>query len=61
MLATLSAGSGDGLTFPIIFHEYIHSNINTNFGKSELPTWFNEKQERDYATDFMLIFSRLHW
>ena len=60
MLATLSAGSGDGLTFPIIFHEYVHFNINTNFGKSELSPWFNEKQERDYAADSMLIFLRLN-
>ena len=47
---TLSAQREDSLTFGVIFHEYVHSIINTNFGKSEVPPWFNEGLAEYYET-----------
>ncbi|HVF48127.1 MAG TPA: tetratricopeptide repeat protein [Pyrinomonadaceae bacterium] len=45
---TLSAG--DKETFRTIFHEYIHSIIETNFGRSDVPQWFNEGLAEYYTT-----------
>ena len=39
---TLSTEGEDEQTFSTIFHEYVHSIVNINFGKSEVPAWFNE-------------------
>ncbi len=39
---TLSTEGDEADTYGTIFHEYVHSIINTNFGKSEVPPWFNE-------------------
>jgi tetratricopeptide (TPR) repeat protein len=36
--------------FNIIFHEYVHFLLNTNFGKGEIPPWFNEGLAEYYAT-----------
>ena len=32
------------------FHEYVHFIINTNFGKSDVPPWFNEGLAEYYQT-----------
>jgi hypothetical protein len=37
-------------TFETIFHEYVHFIINTNFGRSEIPPWFNEGLAEYYST-----------
>ncbi len=47
---TLSAGGDDKDTFGTIFHEYVHFIIETNFGKSEVPQWFNEGLAEYYQT-----------
>lgn len=39
---TLSTGGDDADTFGTIFHEYVHFIVNTNFGKTDIPAWFNE-------------------
>jgi Tfp pilus assembly protein PilF len=39
---TLSVEGEDADTYGTIFHEYVHFIIETNFGKSEVPPWFNE-------------------
>jgi tetratricopeptide (TPR) repeat protein len=39
---TLSTEGEDADTFRTIFHEYVHFIVNSNFGKSEVPPWFNE-------------------
>lgn len=39
---TLSTGGEDADTFGTIFHEYVHFIVNTNFGKTDIPAWFNE-------------------
>lgn len=39
---TLSTEGEDSQTYSTIFHEYVHFIVNTNFGKSEVPAWFNE-------------------
>lgn len=36
--------------YSIIFHEYVHFLINTNFGRSTVPTWFNEGLAEYYRT-----------
>lgn len=33
-----------------IFHEYVHSMLNTNFGRSTVPPWFNEGLAEYYQT-----------
>ena len=38
---TLSTEGTDEDTYGTIFHEYVHFIINTNFGKSVVPPWFN--------------------
>ncbi len=47
---TLSTGGEDEQTFATIFHEYVHFIVNTNFGKSEVPPWFNEGLAEYYST-----------
>lgn len=47
---TLSAGGDDQATFGTIFHEYVHWILDTNYGKSEIPPWFNEGLAEFYQT-----------
>jgi tetratricopeptide (TPR) repeat protein len=47
---TLSADGEDAEMYGTIFHEYVHFIINTNFGKSEVPPWFNEGLAEYYQT-----------
>lgn len=47
---TLSTEGEDQATFGTIFHEYVHFVIDTNFGKSEVPAWFNEGLAEYYQT-----------
>ena len=47
---TLSTEGEDADTFGTIFHEYVHFIVNTNFGKSEVPPWFNEGLAEYYQT-----------
>ncbi len=37
-------------TYGIIFHEYVHYMVDTNFGKSDVPPWFNEGLAEYYQT-----------
>ncbi len=37
-------------TYGTIFHEYVHYLLDTNFGKSEVPPWFNEGLAEFYQT-----------
>jgi tetratricopeptide (TPR) repeat protein len=39
---TLSTEGGRDDMYGTIFHEYVHFIINTNFGQSTVPPWFNE-------------------
>ena len=47
---TLSTEGEDEQTFSVIFHEYVHSIVNINFGKSEVPAWFNEGLAEYFST-----------
>ncbi len=47
---TLSTEGEDAETYGTIFHEYVHFIVNTNFGKSEVPPWFNEGLAEYYQT-----------
>ncbi len=47
---TLSTEGEDADTFGTIFHEYVHFIVDTNFGKSDVPTWFNEGLAEYYQT-----------
>jgi tetratricopeptide (TPR) repeat protein len=47
---TLSTEGTDADTYGTIFHEYVHFIINTNFGKSAVPAWFNEGLAEYYQT-----------
>ncbi|MFT3745029.1 MAG: tetratricopeptide repeat protein [Pyrinomonadaceae bacterium] len=47
---TLSTAGEDAETFGTIFHEYVHFIINTNFGRSDVPQWFNEGLAEYYQT-----------
>jgi hypothetical protein len=47
---TLSTEGTDADTYGTIFHEYVHFIIDTNFGKSEVPPWFNEGLAEYYQT-----------
>src|ERR1043166_2926741 len=47
---TLSVEGDDAETYRTIYHEYVHFIINTNFGKSEVPPWFNEGLAEYYST-----------
>lgn len=47
---TLSTEGEDADTFGTIFHEYVHFMVEMNFGKSEIPPWFNEGLAEYYQT-----------
>ncbi len=47
---TLAAGGDKEDTYNTIFHEYVHFLLDTNFGKSEVPPWFNEGLAEYYST-----------
>ncbi len=47
---TLAVGGSDDDAYGIIFHEYVHFIMNTNFGKSDVPAWFNEGLAEYYQT-----------
>jgi tetratricopeptide (TPR) repeat protein len=47
---TLAAGGEKEDTYGTIFHEYVHFLLDTNFGKSEVPPWFNEGLAEYYQT-----------
>ncbi len=47
---TLSTEGDDSDMFGTIFHEYVHFIIETNFGKSDVPQWFNEGLAEYYQT-----------
>ena len=47
---TLSTEGTDEDTFGTIFHEYVHFILDTNFGKSDVPLWFNEGLAEYYQT-----------
>lgn len=47
---TISTEGEDVDTYGTIFHEYVHFIIDTNFGKSEVPPWFNEGLAEYYQT-----------
>lgn len=47
---TLSTEGEDADTFSTIFHEYVHFIVGTNFGKSQVPAWFNEGLAEYYST-----------
>lgn len=47
---TLAAGGNKEDTYGTIFHEYVHFLLDTNFGKSDVPPWFNEGLAEYYQT-----------
>ncbi|MFN0139992.1 MAG: tetratricopeptide repeat protein [Pyrinomonadaceae bacterium] len=47
---TLSTEGEAAEVYQTIFHEYVHFIVDTNFGKSEVPAWFNEGLAEYYAT-----------
>ncbi|MBC7795729.1 MAG: DUF1570 domain-containing protein, partial [Pyrinomonadaceae bacterium] len=47
---TLSTDGEDADTYGTIFHEYVHFIINTSFGKTDVPPWFNEGLAEYYQT-----------
>ncbi|MCO6510448.1 MAG: tetratricopeptide repeat protein [Aridibacter famidurans] len=47
---TLSTDGSKEDTYGTIFHEYVHFLINTHFGKSQVPPWFNEGLAEYYQT-----------
>jgi tetratricopeptide (TPR) repeat protein len=47
---TISTEGEDADTYGTIFHEYVHFIIDTNFGKSDVPPWFNEGLAEYYQT-----------
>ncbi len=47
---TLSTEGEKADTYGTIFHEYVHFLLDTNFGKSEVPPWFNEGLAEYYQT-----------
>lgn len=47
---TLSVDGEDADVYGTIFHEYVHFVIDTNYGKSEVPPWFNEGLAEYYQT-----------
>jgi len=47
---TLSVEGEDQETYRTIFHEYVHFIVNTNFGKAEVPQWFNEGLAEYHST-----------
>jgi tetratricopeptide (TPR) repeat protein len=47
---TLSTEGPREETFGTIFHEYVHFLIDSHFGKSQVPPWFNEGLAEYYQT-----------
>lgn len=47
---TLSTGGDKEDAYGTIFHEYVHFLVETNFGKSDVPPWFNEGLAEYYQT-----------
>ncbi len=47
---TLSTEGRPEATYGTIFHEYVHFLIDTHFGKSQVPPWFNEGLAEYYQT-----------
>jgi predicted Zn-dependent protease len=47
---TLSTDGEDADTYGTIFHEYVHFVLDVNFGKSDVPPWFNEGLAEYYQT-----------
>lgn len=47
---TLSVDGTDEQMYGTIFHEYVHFLIETNFGKYNVPSWFNEGLAEYYST-----------
>ncbi len=47
---TLSTDGEDAETYGTIFHEYVHFMLEINFGKSDIPPWFNEGLAEYYQT-----------
>jgi len=47
---TISTEGEDADIYGTIFHEYVHFIIDNNFGKSEVPPWFNEGLAEYYQT-----------
>lgn len=47
---TVSTEGENEDTFGTIFHEYVHYLVNTNFGKTDVPPWFNEGLAEYYQT-----------
>jgi tetratricopeptide (TPR) repeat protein len=47
---TLSTEGEKADAYGTIFHEYVHFLVETNFGKSEIPPWFNEGLAEYYQT-----------
>lgn len=47
---TLAADGAEAELYGTIFHEYVHFIIETNFGKLDVPAWFNEGLAEYYST-----------
>jgi tetratricopeptide (TPR) repeat protein len=47
---TLSAEGARNDSFGLIFHEYTHFIVDNNFGRSNVPPWFNEGLAEYYQT-----------
>lgn len=47
---TLAADGTDEQMYGVIFHEYVHFLVETNFGKYNVPSWFNEGLAEYYST-----------
>ncbi len=47
---TLSTDGAQNEAYAVIFHEYVHFIVGTNFGNSEVPPWFNEGLAEYYQT-----------
>lgn len=47
---TISTEREDAETYGTIFHEYVHFMVDTTFGKSDVPPWFNEGLAEYYQT-----------
>lgn len=47
---TLTTEGESAATFRTIFHEYVHFMVDNNFGRSDVPPWFNEGLAEYYET-----------
>lgn len=47
---TLATEGADEDVYGTIFHEYVHFMLDTSFGKSDVPPWFNEGLAEYYQT-----------